>query len=176
MKRTLASALVLAIVALGIPVGLQAAPRRQPSNGSVSGTAQGADQTPLPGYRVNLRCTSLTGCGSNMATGQVRSTTTNGSGEFLFNGLDQGTYVVEIVDATGKFIGVSVEITLGPGAMAISGLLVSATAAGTAAAAAAAGGLGAFFSSTAGIVLIAAAGAGITAGILSTRPTASPSR
>ena len=152
MKRFLAFTLVVALVLIGLPAPLAAAATPQ-ANGQISGAAKDNDQRPLPNTVVRLR---------NVANGQlVGATRTNTLGEFSFTGLGQGTYVIEIVDAAGKIIGTSAQISLAAGTMAVSGVAITATAAG---AAAAAGG-GAFFASTAGVVLIVAAGAGVATGI-----------
>jgi hypothetical protein len=149
MKRLLALALVVALVLIGLPAPLAAAATPQ-ANGQISGVAKG-----LANHTVRVR---------NVATGQLVATgNTNAEGAFTISGLTQGNYVVEIVDAAGKIVGTSSQISLTAAAMTVSG--VSIGAAGAAAAAAAAGGAGAFFASTAGVVLIVAAGAGV-AGIV----------
>jgi len=135
--------------------------------GTISCTAQGANQQVLSGVRVQLR---------NVDTGQLAGTTTSGAnGAFEFTGLNPGNYVIEIVDATGKIIGASSTMALTAGGV-ISGVTVAATAAGALAGAAAAGGLGAFFTSTGGILVLAGIGAGVTAGIIAATQAASPSR
>jgi hypothetical protein len=165
MKRFLALTLVVALVLIGLPAPLAAAATPQ-ANGQISGAAKDNDQRPLANTIVRLR---------NVANGQlVAATRTNTLGEFSFTGLGHGKYVIEIVDAAGKIIGTSAQISLAAGTMVVSGLVVTATAAGRAAALAAAGGAGGFFTSTAGVVLIVAAGAGVTAGIV--KATASPSK
>jgi len=156
MKRFLAFTLVVALVLIGLPAPLAAAATPQ-ANGQISGVAKGQDQRPLANTTVRLR---------NVANGQlVGATRTNTLGEFSFTGLGQGTYVIEIVDAAGKIIGTSAQISLAAGTMAVSGVAITATAAGAAAAAAAAAGGGAFFASTAGVVVIVAAGAGVAGAI-----------
>jgi len=166
MKRFLALTLAVALALVSLPMPLAAAARPQ-GPGSISGTATGGDKQPLAKYTVRLR----------NATGQIAGTqTTNDAGAFSFTGLTPGTYTVEILDAAGNIIGITTPISLTTGAMVISGVALTATAATAAglAGAAAAGGLGSFFSSTAGILLIAGAGAGITAGVITA--TGSPSK
>lgn len=167
MKRFLALTLAVALAFIGVPVPLAAAIGPQ-GPGSISGVAKGGDQQPLPNYTVRVR---------NVGTGQIAGTqTTSATGAFSFTGLNAGTYVVEIVDAAGRVIGVTSSISLTAGTMVISGVALTASGLGGAAlAGAAGGGIGTFFSSTAGILLIVGAGAGITAGVLASR-NASPSR
>jgi hypothetical protein len=166
MKRLLALTLAAAMVLVSLPAPLAAAGKPQ-GNGQIGGTARGTDQQPLRGYTVRVR---------NVGSGQLAATQqTNSAGEFLFTGLNPGNYVVEIVDPTGRIIATSAQLSLTAGAMTISGVAITATAAGELAAAGAAGGLGAFFTSTAGIVLIAGVGAGITAYAV-TRDNGSPSK
>ena len=135
--------------------------------GSVSGTATNAQGSALAGVKVQLR---------NVDTGALVGTTQSGAnGAFSFTGLNAGNYVVEIVDASGKIIGTSSTMAVTAGGV-ISGVAVAASAAGALAGAAAAGGLGAFFSSTGGILLLVGIGAGATAGIIAATNNGSPSK
>ena len=153
MKRV---AVVMVAVLLGLAVTANAAQ----GTGKISGIAKDAQSQVLPGVKVQLR---------NVDTGQLVSTTKAAAdGAFEFTGLNPGNYVVEIVDSSGKIIGLSPATALAAGG-AITGLIVSA------AAAAAAGG-GAFFASTAGILLLVGIGAGVTAGVIAATNDASPSR
>jgi carboxypeptidase family protein len=96
---------------------------------ALSGVAQGADKAPLPNHTVQLR---------NASTGQLVGTTASSqAGEFSFAGLQPGTYIVEIVDAAGRLVGLSPSIPLA--ANAIVTVTVSASAAGALAASAGAG-------------------------------------
>jgi hypothetical protein len=96
---------------------------------SVTGVAQGADKAPLRNYTVQVR---------NANTGQLAGTTTsNQAGQFSFASLQPGNYVVEIVDAAGKVVGLSPSISVAAGATVT--VTVSATAAGAIAAAAGGG-------------------------------------
>jgi hypothetical protein len=159
MKRFFSLALVLALVSIGVPLGAAA-----PQNASLAGIARNAGGDPLVNHTVRLR---------NVATGQIAGTTwSSAQGAFSFTGLAQGNYVIEVVDATGKIIATSASIPVATGA-AITGVTVTASAASAAAIGAAAG-TGSFFTSTAGIVLIAAAGVGATAAIV--RATGSASK
>ena len=144
-----------------------ASPAPKQGGGSISGVAQSAGQTSLSGVRVQLR---------NIDTGQLAgSTTSSSTGQCAFTGLNPGNFVIEVVDAAGKVIGVSASMPLVAGGV-ISGISVAASAAGALAGAAAAGGLGAFFTSTGGILVLAGVGAGAAAGIAAAVNNASPSR
>ena len=128
--------------------------------GSISGNTVSA-------VKVQLR---------NVDTGQlVGSTQSAADGSFSFSGLNAGNYVVEIVDASGKVIGTSASMSLAAGGV-ISGVTVAASSSGAVAGAAAAGGLGAFFTSTGGILVLVGIGAGVTAGIIAATNDGSPSK
>jgi Carboxypeptidase regulatory-like domain len=92
--------------------------------GALNGVAQSADKAPLPNYRVHVR---------NANTGGLAgSTTSNQAGQFAFDGLQPGNYVVEIVDAAGKVVGLSPSIGVAAGSVVT--VTVGATAAGAIAA------------------------------------------
>lgn len=146
MKRIATFVLVLVL-------GVAAAAAAQ--TGSITGTARNADNTAQAGVKVQLR---------NVDTGAlVGSTQSAADGTFTFAGLPPGNFVVEIVDASGKIVGVSAAITVTPGA-SITGISVAATAAGMAAAVG--GGFTSFFTSTAGILTGLALVGGIAAGVV----------
>jgi hypothetical protein len=165
MKRIVAMFVVVLFVATSTFAG-------QRPGGTIAGTALNANKVVLTGVRVQLR---------DAATGQLVGTTRSGpNGAFSFTGLNPGSFVVEIVNASGQVIGVSTSISLAAGGV-ISGVTVAASAAGALAGAAAAGGAGglaSFFTTTGGILVLAGAGALATAGIIvaANAPTASPSR
>lgn len=93
--------------------------------GTLSGVAQSADKAPLPNYRVHVR---------NANSGVIAgSTTSNQAGQFTFTSLQPGNYVVELVDAAGKVVGLSPSLTVAAGATVT--VTVGATAAGALAAA-----------------------------------------
>ena len=155
--------LVAVVIALGLAVAASAAQ----GTGKISGTARTAEGQVLPNAKVQLR---------NVDTGQLVATTKAGpDGAFEFTGLNPANYIVEIVDDSGKIIGLSPATALAAGG-AITGLIVAASTSGALAGAAAAGGAGAFFSSTGGILLLVGIGAGVTAGIIAATNDASPSR
>jgi hypothetical protein len=112
----------------------------------------------------------------NVDTGPlVASMRAAGDGRFEFIGLNPGNYVVELVDDSGKIIGLSPSMALASGGV-IAGMSIAASATGALGGAAAAGGAGAFFASTGGILLLAGIGAAVTAGVISIAKEASPSR
>jgi hypothetical protein len=97
--------------------------------GALTGVAQSADKAPLPNFRVNIR---------NANTGELAgSTTSNQAGQFSFSSLQPGNFVVEIVDAAGKVVGLSSSVTVTAGATVT--VTVGATAAGALAAGAGGG-------------------------------------
>ena len=93
--------------------------------GALSGVAQSADKAPLQNFRVHVR---------NANTGELAgSTTSNQAGQFSFSALQPGNYVVEIVDAAGKVVGLSPSVSVAAGSTVT--VTVGATAAGALAAA-----------------------------------------
>jgi len=96
------------------------------NNGSIAGTAV-VEGKPLSSISVRLR---------SLDTGQLAaSTTTNERGEFRFDSLPAGNYVVETIARDGStLLGTSPRIALTAGAMAASGVTVSTSAAAAAAA------------------------------------------
>jgi hypothetical protein len=160
MKRI---ALTIVAIALGMAVVAEATQ----GTGKISGAARDAQNQVLSGEKIQLR---------NVDTGQLVATTKTGpDGAFEFTGLNPANYIVEIVDNSGKVIGLSPATALAAGG-AITGLIVAASASGALAGAAAAGGAAAFFSSTGGILLLVGVGAGVTAGIIAATNDSSPSR
>lgn len=157
----------LGVVIVALVLGLALAADAAQGTGRISGIARDAQNQVLPGVKVQLR---------NVDTGQLVATTKAApNGAFEFSGLNPGNHIVEIVGDSDQIIGVSPSMALAAGGV-ITGVGVSASAAGAAAGAAAAGGVGAFFSSTAGILLLVGIGAGTTAAIIALNDEASPSR
>ena len=119
MRKSFAGLLVVVVAVSGsAPVWAQA-------QGALSGVAQSSDRAPLANFRVQVR---------NANTGDLAgSTTSNQAGQFSFDSLQPGNYVVEIVDATGKVVGLSPSLTVTAGATVT--VTVGATAAGALAAA-----------------------------------------
>jgi hypothetical protein len=155
MRKSLTVFLALALAAAG-SVAPAAAAKQQ--GGVLNGVAQGADKAPLPAYRVQVR---------NANTGElVAATLSNDAGEFSFVNLTAGNYVVEIVDAAGKVIGLSPSIAVAAGANVT--VTVSASAAG-AIAASSGGGFNLFGLGPLAIVAVAgAAGAAAIAAVVAT--------
>jgi hypothetical protein len=163
MKRLLALALVVALVTIGVPTASFAAPR---STSSVAGVAKDMTGSPLANTTVRLR---------NVMTGQLAGTTrTSIAGAFTFENLTSGNYIVETVDANGRIVAASSSVDVAPGA-AMTGVAVTAPADAQAKAGAVAGG-GSFFTSTTGIILLAAIGAGVVAGVIVATRDSSPSK
>ena len=158
----------ISVLVVVIALGLAFAADAGQGTGRIAGVARNAQDQVLPNVKVQLR---------NIDTGQLVATTRSGSdGAFEFTSLNPGNYVVEIVDDSGRIIGLSPATALAAGG-AITGLMISASAAGAlAGAVATAGGIGAFFASTGGILLLAGIGAGVTAGVIAATNEASPSR
>lgn len=128
------------------------------NNATLSGIAQSSSGQALVNHQARLR---------NVLTGQVVGRTTSGAGgHFAFAGLSAASYVVEMVDLTGRIIGTSGVATVTPGA----NVAVAVQAAGGVA------GSGAGIN-TAVLLTALAGGLGVTAlayGL--TRDEASPSR
>jgi len=156
---------LIGLLALVLALGLTMAADAGQATGSIAGTVRDAQGQPLPSVKLQLR---------NIDTGQVVATTRAGSdAAYQFTGIVPANYVVEIVDDSGRVLGLSVASSMAANG-AITGLIVALSSTG--AAAAAAGGLGAFFASTGGILLLVGIGAGVTAGVIAVTNNASPSR
>ena len=156
---------LIGLLALVLALGLTMAADAGQATGSIAGTVRDAQGQPLPSVKLQLR---------NIDTGQVVATTRAGAdAAYQFTGIVPANYVVEIVDDSGKVLGLSVASSMAANG-AITGLIVALSSTG--AAAAAAGGLGAFFASTGGILLLVGIGAGVTAGVIAVTNNASPSR
>jgi hypothetical protein len=166
MKKLFALALIVAFVMAGVPASSFGGPR---VTSSVAGMAKDTTGRPLANTTVRLR---------NLLNGQLAGTArTSLSGAFAFENLASGNYVVETVNAAGRIVATSSSLDVAPGA-AMTGVAVVAAADVTAAAqagAAAAGGAG-FFSSGAGMLVLAAIGAGIVTGIYVATRESSPSK
>jgi hypothetical protein len=148
-----------ALIAASLPVSAQA-------QGQISGIARGSNGQALVNQSARLR---------NVNTGQIVSNvTTNATGEFSFTGLSAGNYLVEVVNAAGTVIGTTSPVTLTAATMVVSGLAVTSTA-GTIGTFLSGLGIGSFFTSTAGIITAAAVAGGLTAGIVTTKGSASTS-
>ena len=174
MHRLLALVLT-AVIALPAPALLAAGTGQTTvagATGQISGHAFDLSGRQLARATVRLR---------NMATGLTFGGAPSGAaGDFSFSGLHAGSYVVEVGNAAGQVIGTSRVIPLTPGQMIAAGIGVTAAAEAESAAIGQAGAgaaAGSFFTSTLGIVVIAAVAAGVAVGVYeATKSTASPSR
>ena len=142
MRTVTALALVAALAGL-VAAAAFAAPQ---GPGDVTGSVRDANDRPV--RNVPVRLLDLD---SVMV---VKTTTTTSEGAFAFTGVAPGNYVVEVVDATGKILGTSGAVLVAAG-QGLGGILVTLESGFTPA------GLMAFFTSTKGVVVLAAAGAGV---------------
>lgn len=170
MRRLLALLLASAIVSLGLPaVSYAAGPQAQPANGQVAGTAQTGAGSPIANATVRLR---------NTASGDVAATAkTDAGGAYSFGRVPAGNYVAELVDGNGAVIATSMPVSLTSGSMSVTGLAL--TAANGKAGVGAVGtttGVRGLFTTTGGILLVAATAGGAVAGIIGATKTTSPSR
>jgi hypothetical protein len=161
LRRILSFALAVAIVLAAIPVSAVGT-----SPGRIAGIATTHSGARFAGQIARLR---------NLDIGHVADvTTTTTSGSFSFSGVSAGNYVVELM-AGGQVVGTSAPVAVTLRNMAVEG--VTAIAAAPAAAQAQAGVLaGSFWTSTLGIVTLAAIGAGIVTIIVVAQDEASPSQ
>ena len=136
-----------------------AAGAQAPANSSMSGAVKNPTGRMIANATVRLR---------DLETGQLAGTTTSdAAGQFSFLGLASGSFTVEIVNAAGEIIGSSAPIAVMAGS-SLTGVVVTTTDKSSK--------KGAFFTSTAGIIALAASGAAVAGVTAATRPTASPSK
>jgi hypothetical protein len=112
---------------------------------SVFGTAWESDNTPIKDANLRLR---------NVVNGKIQALTKgNAAGQFVFENIEPGSYVVELVSDTGKIRALGHVFTISPGeTMATFVRLETKVPWGEA-----------FFKNTASILAITAASQGITA-------------
>jgi hypothetical protein len=147
MRRVLVFVMVMSLAIPVSTVMTAAAPLLAQAAGSISGKASSANGQTLGNAPVRLR---------NLADGQIAgTTTTNAAGEFSFGALPAGNYSIEVLNAAGEIVGTSAT-TLAAGAN-LAGVTVTSTLTTVAAT------TGSFFASTAGLIAIAGAGAGLAA-------------
>lgn len=168
MRRLLALALTVAIATIGMPVvSFAAGPRTSGMPGQVAGTARTEVGTPIANATVRLR---------NTGTNQVAGTaTTAANGEYAFKNVPAGNYVIELVDSNGAVIATSAPVSLAA-SESVTGVALNATVGKAGVGAVSGAGGGAFFTSTAGILLLVGAGGGLVAGIIGATAQKSPSR
>lgn len=164
MRKVLVLGLIAAMAVLGVPAGAAAGVAQK--GGSVSGKAEGADKAPLKNYTVRVR---------NVNTSAVAGSTQSGAaGEFSFASLAPGDYVIEVVDATGKVVGVSAPIAIAEGASVTITVNASVASALTTASH---GGFSLFgLGQVASYTVLTAAGAAAVTGVIAAQKDASPSR
>jgi hypothetical protein len=151
------------------PAGVeQSAQPTAPAGSTVSGSALRTDFKPLPAATVRLR--QFDGNGAVLA-----SATTGPSGEFAFSGVPAGNYLIELVDFSGKLVGMAPPfVVAGQGPVVVS---VMASGLGVTAASAAGGGFSLFgLGPTASLAVLGAAGAASVTAVVATQSDASPSR
>ena len=163
MRRLVSKVLVTVMTMVGAPLAVLASPQDLIG---LKGRAFTPGLQALTDTRVQIR---------DLKTGLlVNSTTSNASGDFSFENLKAGDYIVELADASGHVLGMSAPFTLGTAKI----VTVSVVAVSTGAAAAGAGagfslfGLGTVSS----VAVLGAAGAAAVTAVVTTRQDASPSR
>jgi hypothetical protein len=164
MRKFVPMVLVMSMAAAGIPLKLSAA---QPETNSLTGTAFQSNLQPFANARVQVR---------NIRTGEsLFATTTGQAGEFAFGQLPPESYIVEILDPSGKIVGMSAPFTVGTGrAVNVS---VVAVAPGAAATSGDSAGFSLFgLGPTTSLAVLGAAGAAAVTAVVATRQDASPSR
>ena len=73
---------------------------------SIMGAAWNADSSGIPGARLRLR---------NVATGKIEgATTADEAGQFRFDTVAGGTYVIELVDESGKILALGHVFSIAP--------------------------------------------------------------
>ncbi|CAN5517924.1 hypothetical protein BH23ACI1_BH23ACI1_13750 [soil metagenome] len=163
MRKFLSMAVVTALAATSTPTVVVAT---ENSSIAVAGTAYSVNMQPLSNAEVQIR---------DLKSGsRVNTTLSDVSGSYSFKGLRPGTYVVEVVDKSGKVLGMSAPFVLG----AAPSVTVSVVAVGQGTATS---GEGAGFSflgmgPVTSLVVVGAAGAAAVTAVVATRPDASPSR
>lgn len=162
---TLACLAVLTITSVSPPPAWSMRDDEPPR--AITGTAVTEDGSPISGTVVRLRKT-ITGM-------LVEAVTTEDTGAFVFAGLEAGHYVLELVGAGGMLLGTTT-VYVAPNVVAVTGVTVTARRPTRRRMGAAFWGTKDFFGSALGGITLAAAGVGVTAGIVATRGDASPKR
>jgi hypothetical protein len=74
---------------------------------AILGTAWNSDNTPIPSAKIRLR---------NVLTGKIdANTVASDLGQFSFDGVESGSYVIELVSDSGKVLAISHRFSLAPG-------------------------------------------------------------
>jgi hypothetical protein len=166
--------IVTIVLALGVVGTAVAAPQQgvvvgaptASQGGKIEGIAKDSSLRVLSGVTLQLRKIDQVTSKSDL----VDSTRSDASGRFSFTGVVPGNYVIEIVDDKGAVMVVGSPIAVAPSAV-ITGVVMTGNAAG-AVGSSAAGRVGAFFASTAGLVLVGAAGTAAGAVVVANKATA----
>jgi hypothetical protein len=169
MRRILSIGLTIALAASGLQSNLRAAGQAGPSQemATLTGRALRTDLQAFSNATIRLR---------SVTTGELlRATTSGPSGDYSFPEIPTGNYVVEMVDSTGRIVGMTAPFRVEGGtAPAISIVATSASGAMMSSASAGVSLLGLGPSVTAAV--LGAAGAAAVTAVVSTRAEASPSR
>jgi hypothetical protein len=169
MRRILSIGLTVALAASSLQASLGAAGQlgsNQPA-ATLSGRALRTDLQAFPNATVRLR---------SVTSGELLRVTTSGpSGDYSFPEIPAGNYVVEMVDSTGRIVGMTAPFRVeGSTAPTISIIATSTSAAMTSSASAGVSLFGLGPAVTAAV--LGAAGAAAVTAVVSTRAEASPSR
>jgi hypothetical protein len=144
VRRLAAAAAVILFSAAAAAQNAVAAPPANPAYTTVTGIAWDANNNPIAGARTRLR---------NVATTRiVAAAAANAAGKFTFDSIEAGSYVVELVDAKGKVLGVGPMFNALPGQSLATFVRLAGHARGGAA----------LFGNTAAAIVASAAGLGIT--------------
>jgi hypothetical protein len=74
---------------------------------AILGTAWNSDSTPIPSAKIRLR---------NVLTGKIDATgVASDLGQFSFNEIESGSYVIELVSDSGKVLAIGQTFSLAPG-------------------------------------------------------------
>lgn len=166
MRKVVSIGLMI-VLSLGAQSSLfaQAQDAAQPLS-TVTGTARGANTLALPNATVQIR-SALTG-------DLFGSAVTNETGEYAFPNLPAGNYVVEVVDGSGKILGITTPFPVAANTAVSTSVTASASGA---AAASSSGGFSLFgMGPVTSMVVIGAASAASVTAVVATRSNASPSR
>src|SRR5262245_14090118 len=165
-SRTMASIAVALMTVLGFQPGLlggsQAAPSGEPAGTTVTGTALRTDLSPLPSATVRLRP-------FDSPSSAIITASTGRSGEFTFSGVQPGNYLLELVDSSGRLVGMAPPFTVPNTPVSVSIVASGSNAKKSAESGFRLFGLG---PATTAAVLSAAGAAAVTAAV-ATKPTAS---
>ncbi len=163
LQRVLAVVLTFAIVVCANPILFAAG-----AAGQISGVATLQTGEHLAGQVARLRSVDL---------GKIAAvTTTTTSGGFSFADVDAGSYIIELV-SDGAVVGTSGLVTLTSRTTTVQNVMVTASAAPAAAVGPLAllGG-GSFWTSTFGLITLAAIAGGVTTAFVVTKDDASASK